>query len=529
MSKAADLAKTSTKAGFNYLWGLVISTVISSLGTIYIARILGEEGYGLYAIVLAVPALISLFRDWGINSAITHFTAKYNAENRETEVRSIFITGIVFEIAMSLILSIFAFFIAGYAANNIFNRPLVEPLIQITSLSILAGGLVSAATAVFMGTEKTTYYSIMIICQSIIKTLLIVGLVIVGLGTTGAIIGLTTSTAIAGIIGITFIVILYRRIPKPSSLYKLKIRAYLKTMLKYSAPLGILAILTGILGQYYLITLSHFHSDNILIGNYNLAQTFMILISFFSIPISTLLFPAFSKLDIKKEHSTLKNVFQYATKYSALIVIPITTLVMCLSTQAVNTVFPNAYNSTPLFLTLLSINCLFAAAGGLSIENLINSQGRTMLNLKLNMLMVAIGLPMGYFLIMHYSVFGLIFTAIFAPLPRLILSILWIKKHFHLTIDWRSSAKILTSSAITAVLTYILVNFIPFGHSAIALTVGTAFYILVLLGVLVLTKTLSTHDLNNLRSMTTGIGPITKILHLFLNSMEKIMIKLKLT
>ena len=528
MSKAVDLAKTSTKAGFNYLWGLVISSVISSLGTIYIARLLGEAAYGLYGIILTVPTLLFLFRGWGINNAITHFTAKCNAENRETEVKSIFVTGIAFEIAMGLILSILSFFIAGFVANNILNRPTIEPLIQIASLSILAGGLVSAATAIFMGTEKTTYYSVMIIFQSIIKTLLIIGLVKVGMDTAGAIIGLTTSSIIAGIIGIAFTIILYRKIPNPSS-YKLKLRKYLKTMLKYSAPLGILAILTGILGQYYLITLSHFYSDNILIGNYKLADTFMILINFFSLPISTLLLPAFSKLDIKKEQSTLKNVFQYATKYSTLIIIPITTLVMCLSTQAVHTIFPNTYNSTPLFLALLSINYLFVAAGKFSIENLINSQGQTMLNLKLNMLMVIIGLPMGYFLIMHYSVFGLIFTALFAPLPSLILSILWVKKHYRLTIDWLSSIKILTSSTITAVLTYMLVNFIPFGHSALALTAGTAFYILVLLGVLALTKTLSLHDLNNLRSMTTGIGPITKILHIVLNSMEKILIKLKLT
>ena len=65
MSKAADLAKVSAKNSFHYMWGLIISTVISSIGVIVIARLLGSDLYGLYGIVVAVPALIGIFGDWG--------------------------------------------------------------------------------------------------------------------------------------------------------------------------------------------------------------------------------------------------------------------------------------------------------------------------------------------------------------------------------------------------------------------------------------------------------------------------------
>ena len=49
MSRAGDIAKVSAKGGFHVLWGLVISTVISSVGVIFIARLLGSDLYGLYA------------------------------------------------------------------------------------------------------------------------------------------------------------------------------------------------------------------------------------------------------------------------------------------------------------------------------------------------------------------------------------------------------------------------------------------------------------------------------------------------
>ena len=63
MSKTGDIARISAKGGFHVLWGLVISTVISSIATIFIARLLGSDLYGLYTIVLTIPMIIQIFRD----------------------------------------------------------------------------------------------------------------------------------------------------------------------------------------------------------------------------------------------------------------------------------------------------------------------------------------------------------------------------------------------------------------------------------------------------------------------------------
>ena len=100
MSKAAEMAKVSAKGSFHLLWGLVISTVISSIATIFIARLLGSDQYGLYGIVLIGPNLIGVFRDWGINSAMIRYTAQYRSEERISEVKNILISGIIFEIVL---------------------------------------------------------------------------------------------------------------------------------------------------------------------------------------------------------------------------------------------------------------------------------------------------------------------------------------------------------------------------------------------------------------------------------------------
>jgi stage V sporulation protein B len=522
MSKAGDIAKVSTAGSFHLLWGLVISTLISAVGTIFIARLLGSDLYGLYAVVLTVPTIIQVFRDWGINSAMTRFTAQYRAEERLDEIRSIYVTGIIFETVLGLVLSFVSFFLADFLATSMFNRPDIAALIQIVSFSIFANGLVNAATAAFTGVEKMELNSIMIIGQSISKTALIIALVALGLGTAGASIGFSAGNFIASIIGIGLVGVLYRRLPKPPA-NKLQIKAYLTTMLKYCLPLSLATIVILLLPQFYAFLLPiYYTTDNVTIGNYSIAMNFVVLITFFSIPVTTMMFPAFSKLDAESDKTDLRNVFQFSVKYAALIVVPVTALVMCLATPGVETLFGATYALAPIFLALLAIQYFYTAFGNLSLTGFLNGQGKTTYMMKLGLLTGLIGFPMGYFLIMNFGVYGLILSTLTATLPSLFIGLGFIKKTYGVVVDWVSSAKILLSSAVAGVLTYIVVAALPLA-SWILLVIGVPFFVVVVVIALLLTRSISRSDLVNLRGMVGGLGAIGGFFRRVLVLVEKLM------
>jgi O-antigen/teichoic acid export membrane protein len=200
---------------------------------------------------------------------------------------------------------------------------------------------------------------------------------------------------------------------------------------------------------------------------------------------------------------------------------------MCLAQPAVSTLFGSSFSSTPLFLALLAVAYVFPAFGSLTTGNFIISQGKTTFSLYLTILTVAIGLPIGYLLIMHFGVLGLIITSLTTTIPSLIISLVWIKKHYALTVDWRSSAKILTSSLSAAVLTYTLVAILPF-FSWIRLIIGVGFFIIIFVVATLLTRTLNKTDLDNLRGLASGLGPLSGFLKRVLDFMEKIITALKL-
>jgi O-antigen/teichoic acid export membrane protein len=527
MSKTADMAKVSAKGSFHLLWGLVVSTVISAVGTIFIARLLGEDQYGLYTVILTVPALISIFRDWGVNYAMIRFTAQYRAEGRIDEIRSIFLSGIIFEIAIGLILSIFSLIFADFLATTVFNRPVIAPLIQLASFVVFANGLIAAGTAVFTGYERMELNSIMLVTQSIFKTVLIITFVLLGLGVPGATIGFTAGTFIAGIIGVLLIWVIYRHLPKPAT-HRLEIKAYLTTMLQYCLPLSFALIITALLPQFYAFLLPiHYVTDNIVIGNYGVAMNFVVLITFFAMPITTMMFPAFSKLNAEKDKEPLRNIFQFSVKYASLLVVPVTAIVMSLSRPAVETLFGSTYDSAPLFLSLFAIQYLYTAFGNLSLSGLLNGQGQTSFILKMAIVTGIIGFPLGYILIMNFGVLGLITSTLVNPISGIIMGLLFVRKQYSVTVDWSSSAKILISSAITAILTYFIVTSLAL-PSWIRLIIGVIIFLPTFAMLILLTKTLNIADLNNLRQMTSGLGPVGKIITLFLNIIEKIIIALKI-
>ena len=201
MTKATQMAKVSAKGGFHMLWGLVLSTVISAVGTIIIARVLGASNYGLYAIALTAPSLIATIRDLGINTAMVRYSAQYNSENEVAKIKRVLVVGLIFEVILGVSLSILSFALSGFLATTL-HRPTIAPLIQIASFFILTGALINAATAAFTGMETMHLNSIMIVIQSIIKTALVVGLVLIGLGTLGAVTGYTIASLIAGLSGV---------------------------------------------------------------------------------------------------------------------------------------------------------------------------------------------------------------------------------------------------------------------------------------------------------------------------------------
>jgi len=258
-----------------------------------------------------------------------------------------------------------------------------------------------------------------------------------------------------------------------------------------------------------------------MIGNYQAAVRFTVLITFFTMPIATVLFPAFSKLNPEKEIKTLRTIFQSSVKYASLLTIPATAAIMVLSKPLVFTLFGEQYTSTPLFLTLYAISYLYTALGNLSLGNLLNGQGKTMVTLKLTLITLATGLPLSFLLIPRFGITGLIITTLVHGLPTLATGLWWIRKHFGVTVDWKSSTKILAASAAAAIITQLILFQLP-TPDWISLIIGGIIFFGTYLIAAPLIRAVNTDDIENLKQMLSGLGPLSHVFDIPLNLIEKL-------
>ncbi len=520
MSKAKSMAKVSAKGVFNIFWGLAASSIISAIGVMLVAGLLSESEYGLVAIALMGPNLIAIFRDWGVDWATIKYTAQYRSENKEADVKNVLAAVVFFEILLGFSLSIVSFFLSGFLATNIFDRPEIVPLIQIASFTIFADGLLKAAQAAFTGYEKMEYHSITSIVYSILKTGFMILLVISGLGAFGATIGTTIAYLISGVISIMLLyVAIYRNLQRQDA-SKLEIFATIKTLFRYGLPLSISAIISGFLAQFYNVLIAIYCTD-LIIGNLQVALNFAFIVTFFVMPVITVLLPAFSKFDSQKEQETLGNVFQFSVKYASLLIVPVAFAVIALSQLGVSTLFGAKYLYTSLYLALYVVTFIYTAFGYLSVENIIKSQGKTDVNMKLTLLTSVIGLALNIVLIPEFRILGLLVKNIISGIPSLIIALWWIKKNYNATINWVASVKILLASTLAAVITYVVTSHLSISNW-ISLIIGALIFLATYLIAAPLIGAVNKKDIQNFKEMLKGLGPIAPLFTLPLSLVERL-------
>jgi len=520
MDKALEMGKVSATGSFQLFIGVATSTIIMAVGTIILARLMLPEEYGLYSIALIPSYMIILFRDWGVNSAITKYVAHSRAENKHEDIHDIISAGLIFEITTGIALSLVSLFLASFIATTIFHRAESTSLIAIASITVFSGSLLTAAQSSFIGFERMELNSLTTICQAIVKSAISPLLVFLGFGALGAVLGYTFSFLAAGIIGLaTLYFVLFKNLKKRSK-QGTGLSKTMKKMLRYGVPLSISSILGGFLVQFYGFMMAFYCSDA-MIGNYQAAAQFAVLLTFFTIPISTVLFPAFSKLDPQNEHKLLQTVFTSSVKYTAVLLVPATMAMIVLSKPMISTLFGEKWVYAPFFLTLYVIGNLFTIFGSLSLGNLLTGLGETKMLMKLSLLTLSLGIPLAFLLIPTLGIVGVILTSLSAGLPSMFCGLYWIWKRYEAKADFQSSTKIFIASAIAAMTTYLSLNFLNTADWMRLITGGVIF-----LAVYVLTApaigAINQNDINNLRTMLSGLGIISKLINIPLSVAEKV-------
>ncbi len=246
-----------------------------------------------------------------------------------------------------------------------------------------------------------------------------------------------------------------------------------------------------------------------LIGNYGAAVNFGVLVQFFTVPISTSLFPLFSKF--KRNDPQLKTIYRLSVKFTTIVTLPVVLVIIVLSSPLSRLIFGTGYPYTPLYLSLYIITFAFEGLGGLSLSNLISGIGETGTTLRTSIVVFVVGSILAFILIPHYQIIGLLVTMIIAPRAGWVYQTIWTKRNIGLTVDWGSTLRIFATALSAFAVSYLIID-LPELHGWVALVIGGSMYLLVYTAGLPLSKALTREDMAQLETIANTMGPFAGVL-----------------
>ena len=521
MDKALIAGRDSASGGFWLFIGKMVSTVILAVSTIFMGRIISVDDYGLYAIALIPAATLLLFQDWGVGPALTKYCAQYRAAHEKTDLRRMILAGLIFEGSTGTVLTIVSLLMANFIGTAVFSKPGSSLLIALVSITILPLSLIAGIEAILIGFERMKLQGLTMIVRSTVYAAVAPLLVYVGYGAFGAIVGYVTSILAIFVVEIILLYFtIFRKLDR-NKMNKSPLFQSLKPLLHFGIPLAIGSLIGGITAQFYSFMMASY-IDEMMIGNYQIATNFAIALAFLTFPITTVLFPAFSKFNPQKERQALQKVFTASVKYTSLFVVPTAMALIVLSNPLINTLYGDKWVYAPLFLSFIVMAALLRLLGNLSMTNLLNGIGQTKIVMKLSILTLSIGIPAAFFIIPHFGIPGYIFVSISANIPTLFVSIYWIWKHYGIKVDYQNSAKIFLASAIAATITYLFLNIFAVADW-ILLIVGSLLFLVIYMIVVPLIGAVNQTDINTLRALFSNLTIISRPLEILLKVVEQLL------
>lgn len=501
-----QVAEDSVRGSFFLISGTAISTVILAIASIFVARFLGPELYGQYTLALVVPQILFLFTDLGINQAIIKFTASFRAKGETNRLARIVKYGLLLKASIGLAIFVINYAFADLFALILLQRPDLTFYIRIVSISVVFQVISTTATSAFVGFDKTEYNAITQNIQAISKAIISIAFVLVGLSVAGALLGHVASYIVSAGAGGFLLFLVLRQ--KQSTENNNSLVGDIKTLMRYGTPLFVSLLLTGFIPLYQNVILAMFTTDAD-IGNYKAATNFATLITVLSIPITTALLPAFSKLDSSSVHK-VKKFFRLANKYTAMVILPVTFLIIIFSSEIVDIIYGSIYQSAPSFLAIYCLLYLLVGLGYLTLTSFFNGLGETKSTLKMSLITFMILVILSPVLTRTYSVFGLIIAFLIASGAGNAYGSYTARVHYEIEFDNRSIFKIYFVSLLSSVLPFTLLQFSPL-PKLLNVIIGALLYLLAFGTLIPLAGIIDHPELQTAIHVLQRIKPLTPI------------------
>jgi O-antigen/teichoic acid export membrane protein len=327
------------------LIGSIFNKILSFGGSVFIARLLGDAGYGSIVLSLSVYFILCNVLTLGLGGGIAR---NYQQVETDIERRGILVSAFRIGSITGLIGGLVIFLAADYIALYTFNDPSVSSLLRILAVALPMKVLLNLSNGTFQALRKPKLKAVIAsIVQPAIRMFSLLVLVLAGYEAAGAVGAYTVTTGTAAVISIYYV---YRY----SSLFDLgqKVQTSYRSLLNFSLPLVGSTVLVDLMNNLDTLLIGSLAASAD-VGQYNVAFVLGQTTLLFLQTLGFMYLPEISELHSDNRVERANMVYRAITKWVLFISIPFILTAVSFPAYTVTFIYSDQYATASVPFVIL--------------------------------------------------------------------------------------------------------------------------------------------------------------------------------
>lgn len=392
-----NIEKNIAKGSLAILSGTTTSILVSVVTTPVIVRLVGLEGFGEFATVLAVYSLLYAISDIGLSDSIRKHIAE---EKNNLKIRSDIASVSIIILILSGILTLMAIVLVTFFLHNYFDEKLLQNII-IICIGLVFSKVFAASRSLVLGLQKEEKIEFLQPLNVITYSIFAILLTSRGYGSTGLVIAHALGSTVIALMGLK-IAKRYYNFSKENLIDGYKY--YRNKLIKFGFFTLITVLLTQLLYQSDVIMIKYYMSDKD-VGVYKAALLISEYLWLIPSALQMSLLHTSSELWSKNEHLKISQIASKLMKYTLFLLILLIVGLFVLTKPFIRVYYGNEFINAAQPLQILLIGSF---AFGLSrlIFPILQGKGELTVVTKCTGVATLLNILLNWVLIPIYGILG---------------------------------------------------------------------------------------------------------------------------
>lgn len=339
--------------------GRVVHVVVSGILLVFLTRVLGPEGYGLFALAIAALTISRLFSEFGLPWSAARYVVEHKDDDPETAA-AVVAESRTLVIVFAAVVSISLVALSG-PISSLVGEPRLSSLLVVGSGIVFFYTLHSYNRHVLQGYEDITASAVLHTIEGLLTLVLVVGLVVYDPTPSMAILGYGLGYGLAAALGFVAV----RRTGSGVGIAIGNRAAVRRKILRYSVPLTVTR-LSEMVDRKVDVLLVGFFINPTAVAFYTLGKQIS---QFATVPAASIGFalsPTYGSQKSAGNVDSATAVFQETLEKTLALYVPAAAGLFVLAETAIPVIFGAEYVGAVFVVQIMSIFLFFAALSSIS-------------------------------------------------------------------------------------------------------------------------------------------------------------------